>query len=242
MKDDLKQLEKLAMMKDDSDLAFMDEAEKTNEHLSEIHNIQSQTLDVLKQIEEKEIIIPEIPKFPTSISISNLPKIQRVEVINQAPAPIVKINVPDVIIPAFPQFPQFPPIPETKISILTKELEDGLITIADVLKEIRGMTEKNGMKEMVLTNHGYSAVELKNNAGAKINPATEENQSDQLINYKLSDTDESEPTYLGYLRKDGAWYIMKITSNASFRYVKGASGYNWSTRASQTYNTFDAIF
>ena len=76
-----------------------------------------------------------------------------------------------------------------------------------------------------------------------INPATQEGQDDQLIDYKLSDVDESsDPVYLGYLRKDGAWYIQKITSSTTFRYVKGASGYNWSNRASETYDVFSAIF
>lgn len=208
---DLVKLEKLAMMKDDSDLAFLDEAEKTNEHLSEIHEIQNQALDVLRQIEQKEVVIPkvEIPKFPTSISISNLPKIQQVEVINQSPAPIVNINVPDVILP---EFPQFPPIPETKISILTKELEEGLITIADVLKEIRGMTEKNGRKEMVLTNHGYSAVNLKNNAGLQINPATEEKQDTQI----LHTTDQTTNGTLAVLN-DTVELILNAKANTVFQ-------------------------
>jgi len=85
-----------------------------------------------------------------------------------------------------------------------------------------------------------------------INPATEEkqdtqitNETDKLHDYKLSDIDDGDTeavtTYLGYLRKDGYWYIAKYTST-SVRYVKGTSGYNWANRASETYNTFNNIF
>jgi len=67
-----------------------------------------------------------------------------------------------------------------------------------------------------------------------------------LTNYKLSDVDDdASPNYYGYIRADGAWYIMKETISAgadTYRYVSGTSGYNWANRASETYVTFDSAF
>ena len=91
---------------------------------------------------------------------------------------------------------------------------------------------------------------VKNAGGSDINPATSEKQdeviaslTDQLFTYKLSDIDDSsDPVYIGYLRKDGAWYIQKIASNATVTYAKGASGYMWSNRASETYAIFSTTF
>ena len=69
---------------------------------------------------------------------------------------------------------------------------------------------------------------------------------DDLGGYKVSDVDaDASPNYYGFLRADGAWYILKETISAgadTYRYVKGASSYNWSNRASESYDTFDAIF
>lgn len=69
---------------------------------------------------------------------------------------------------------------------------------------------------------------------------------DQLLQYQMANYDtSSDPQYVGYLDKDGNWYIKKITdSTGVVEYVKGASGYAtaWTNRASQSYDTFDAIF
>jgi hypothetical protein len=65
--------------------------------------------------------------------------------------------------------------------------------------------------------------------------------------YKISDEDASSPAYYGYVRNDGAWYIMKATVTAdvtAYRYAKGASGYttNWTNRAGLTYNYYNVEF
>lgn len=65
---------------------------------------------------------------------------------------------------------------------------------------------------------------------------------DFLFNYKLSDIDDGEPVYLGYLDKDGAWYIQKIVNGSTITYVKGDSGYDFSNRTSETYGSFDSVF
>lgn len=87
--------------------------------------------------------------------------------------------------------------------------------------------------------------------GATESPVTSSNPlpisvsgSDPLEAYKISDLDEAAATkYYGFLKDDGAWYVLKLTSTAA-RYAKGASSYatNWSNRASLTYNYFDTEF
>lgn len=137
-----------------------------------------------------------------------------------------------------------------------------LLRIQEILNKI---SEKKIIPEELITKDGikvvglnrslgrsvaYETVWQKNVAGDRINPATEDKQddiitadNDKLHKYKLSDIDDtSDPNYLGYLSKDGAWYIQRISSTGEVRYAKGDSGYNWSNRASETYNTFDNIF
>ena len=86
---------------------------------------------------------------------------------------------------------------------------------------------------------------ILNILGAEINPSTLEAQENTLLHYKLSDIDDevtaAGTTYLGYLDKDGAWYISKITATA-VTYVAGSSGYDWSNRASESYVSFDSAF
>ena len=75
--------------------------------------------------------------------------------------------------------------------------------------------------------------------------ATEEtlqSMADPTALYKLSDVDEGEPTYMGYVKSDGGWYIARIENGTTFRYARGSSGYNWSNRAEKEYNTFNNIF
>ena len=94
-----------------------------------------------------------------------------------------------------------------------------------------------------------SKILLINIDGEIINPATENKQdtqitseADKLFNYKLSGIDDTTATvYLGYLNKDGAWYIAKYLSTG-VTYAKGSSGYNWSNRASESYGEFNNIF
>lgn len=86
-----------------------------------------------------------------------------------------------------------------------------------------------------------------NAVGTQVNPATEEKQDATLFHYKLArlPVPGDVLTYLGYLDKDGNWYIAEIDeTNGTMKYVKGTSGFTtaWSNRASQTYLDFDSIF
>ena len=69
---------------------------------------------------------------------------------------------------------------------------------------------------------------------------------DQLVQYKLSNFDVStDPKYVGYLNKGGAWYIKQITiSTGVILYAVGASGYAaaWTARTEQSYDVFSEKF
>lgn len=65
-----------------------------------------------------------------------------------------------------------------------------------------------------------------------------------LKEYAISDTDDdAEPNYFGYIKADGAWYILKEESN-TYRYVAGSSAYTtaWAARTTQSYDYFNEIF
>lgn len=88
---------------------------------------------------------------------------------------------------------------------------------------------------------GPGTVSIKNSAGIKIDPA-EEHPTD---GYEVAEIDDSStPSYYGFLKKTGAWYVMKENSSGAYRYAKGSSSFstNWSNRASLTYDYFDSVF
>lgn len=94
--------------------------------------------------------------------------------------------------------------------------------------------------ELVRRNAGGTAIEY-------FSPATEEKQDATLFHYKLArlPVPGDTLTYLGYLDKDGNWYITEIDeTNGTMKYVKGTSGFTtaWSNRASNTYEDFNSIF
>lgn len=87
---------------------------------------------------------------------------------------------------------------------------------------------------------GPGTVALKDTAGVQIDPA----QLHPTDGYKISQLDDSSPAFYGFVRKDGAWFIMKEDSSGNYRYTKGATTFstNWTNRASLTYDYFDVIF
>ena len=66
-----------------------------------------------------------------------------------------------------------------------------------------------------------------------------------LDGYHISDQEVGNTSYFGYLNKDGAWYVQKAVRTSAvtnYTYKAGASGYDWSARASGTYASFDTTF
>jgi hypothetical protein len=88
---------------------------------------------------------------------------------------------------------------------------------------------------------GPGTVSIKDSSGNKIDPA-EKHPTD---GYKITDIDDSEPSYYGFVNKNGAWFIQKEDPvTGAYRYKKGSSNYTdaWTNRATYTYNYFDAEF
>lgn len=86
---------------------------------------------------------------------------------------------------------------------------------------------------------GPGTIAIKDTTGTKIDPAIKS----PTDGYGIMNTDEaSYPYYYGFVNKDGAWYIVKSASDGSFTYSKGSSSYPWSSRASQTYASYDTTF
>ncbi|CAN5349583.1 hypothetical protein BH10PAT1_BH10PAT1_0970 [soil metagenome] len=87
---------------------------------------------------------------------------------------------------------------------------------------------------------GPGVLALKDTAGNKIDPA----EKQPTDGYRISDLDDADPSYYGFINKDGSWFIQKETSSGSYRYTKGGSGYstNWTNRAGLSYDYFENIF
>ena len=68
-----------------------------------------------------------------------------------------------------------------------------------------------------------------------------------LSQYVQSDVDGDNPRYVGFVRSDGGYYILKSERTddlITYRYHKGSSGYAaaWADRINKTYNYFDVEF
>jgi len=129
--------------------------------------------DEIKEIAQKAL--------PKSIEVSNLPTVQKVEVINQKtapievkippiPAPQVTVNPPDIVIPPFPE------IPAPQVTIDLDKLETSIAGLSEILQEIRTETIQNrplpqtsGYRGGAI---GPSSVSSKNSKGRVINPST----------------------------------------------------------------------
>ena len=88
---------------------------------------------------------------------------------------------------------------------------------------------------------GPGVVAVKNIAGEKIDPA----EAHPTDGYEVAEIDDAtSPAYYGFLKKTGAWYIMKEDSAGAYRYTKGTTSFstNWTGRAGLTYDYFNSIF
>ncbi len=63
--------------------------------------------------------------------------------------------------------------------------------------------------------------------------------------YKISEVDDGDIGYYGFINKDGGWFIMKSDSaTGSFRYAKGATNFpdNWKNRKNLKYDYYYIVF
>jgi mannose/cellobiose epimerase-like protein (N-acyl-D-glucosamine 2-epimerase family) len=72
--------------------------------------------------------------------------------------------------------------------------------------------------------------------------------SDDFLNdYHIANIDTASPGYFGFIRDDGAWYMMKkttVTTVDTFLYCKGVSDYAtaWTGRAGLSWAVFGVTF
>lgn len=138
---------------------------------------------------------PEIPEFPSEIAVTNLPEVQKVEVLNfpETQAPVVNIS------------PQVVNVEAPIVNVNQEEVVDELVKIAallskdEVKEEASGQTQitdpKGGVvdfkdlfkklgEQIGSIRSGGSSLSknLLNQLGAVINPATVEGQADIIAN------------------------------------------------------------
>lgn len=82
---------------------------------------------------------------------------------------------------------------------------------------------------------------LEDSKGNKIDPA----ERQPTDGYRITEIDENDITYYGFVNKLGAWYIMKENyEEGSFRYSRGDIDFpgNWKKREKLSYDYFNNIF
>lgn len=88
---------------------------------------------------------------------------------------------------------------------------------------------------------GPDITAIEDVSGNKIDPA----QTQPTDGYRISEVDDNLVTFYGFIKKGGAWFIMKEdTENGSFRYVKGNSNFSvyWNNREKLSYDYYSNVF
>lgn len=88
---------------------------------------------------------------------------------------------------------------------------------------------------------GPDVTALEDAEGNKIDPA----QTQPTDGYRISEVDDNAITFYGFIKKGGAWFIMKEdTDTGSFRYTKGDKDFsnNWSQRENLSYDYYSNVF
>uniref|UniRef100_A0A7C4QXL7 Twin-arginine translocation signal domain-containing protein n=1 Tax=candidate division CPR3 bacterium TaxID=2268181 RepID=A0A7C4QXL7_UNCC3 len=87
---------------------------------------------------------------------------------------------------------------------------------------------------------GPGTVAIKDSSGHRIDPAIKK----PTDGYSIAQIDTTSPSYYGYQDKDGNWYIVKESSDGSFRYCRGYGNFSssWTSRSSLSYDYFENVF
>lgn len=87
---------------------------------------------------------------------------------------------------------------------------------------------------------GTGIASLTNDEGTKISPA-ERHPTD---GFQISEIDDRDIVFYGFINTYGAWYIMREEDDGSFRYAKGESDFptNWDRRDGHTYDYYHRVF
>lgn len=131
------------------------------------------------------------------------------------------------------------PATEPKVDVNRRDFLK-LIGSAGILALILGLFGRRGGIPNLLGNVNLESVTLKDPSGNVINPA----QDSPTDGYSISQVDDSSPSYFGFVKKGGGWFIMREGEDSSFRYVKGEAnfGANWVNRNRLDFNYFDKVF
>lgn len=148
--------------------------------------------------------------------------------------PKISVEAPEVV------------VPETKLdlqpllrAVKALKLEVPATDLSDVTKGLSSVERavKDLIAKPVPVPEYPTTIKVSDSSGNDILDPTQ--------GYAPSDVDEtSDPKYYGFLKADGSWYIMKNTSDTTYRYITGSSDYatNWTNRASLTYSYFSEAF
>lgn len=81
---------------------------------------------------------------------------------------------------------------------------------------------------------------LKNAQGEVINPA----ESSPTQGYYISQIDDGDTSYFGFINSLGQWYVMRQDIDNSYRYSRGDKDFssNWANRTQLSYDSFDNVF
>lgn len=211
--------------------------------------ISNDKLDALtesiRSIEMPEYPEIEIPEYPTDITVSNLPEVQKVEVLNfpEQKAPIVNVPAPVVNIPA--------PI----VNVEAQETQEIDITpIAKEVAKIRAMLESEEKDdtdfEKLFKDLGDKISSIKSGAGGGLSATilgnTNVNVQPAPYATQIDDTSTASVTYLGRASvgsstASAVWQIQKIdesTSPATIKWADGNASFDniFNNRTSLTYN------
>lgn len=231
----IKKIEKyLPFAGDEKGFAMLQELESLGEKMEEKMEREderhTEMMECMKEMAEKEM--PEMPA-PQEIDLSKVEQTLseiKTEISKPKEKPVINIQPPEVNVEA-----PIVNIPETKFP--------------DKMKvEVENFPEKEDLSwAKDLVRNGRLKVEVDKvggGGGGSTNFAIEEKITDQLATYFLTDIDDTTATeYYGYVDKNGAWYIKKVTTTA-IRFCRGSSGYttSWTGRAGLSYDYFNSIF
>ena len=88
---------------------------------------------------------------------------------------------------------------------------------------------------------GSGTTALEDSSGKLINPS----ERQPTDGYRISEIDEDDFTFYGFINNIGGWFIMKENSDSgSFRYAKGDANFpgGWSGRKNLKYDYFHEVF
>lgn len=209
---------------------------------STLNDTKKELSDIKNSIEKKEIDLKPLENSVTEKleNIATELKIIETTLVNTQTEEVTVKNPIEISKPSW--FPTFEKISLEPITAFFSEIQTLLKKITE--RETITLPLINGRVPVEVDRVGGGG------GGGKINIsnlATIEKQLDTLFHYKLARLPVTGDTliYLGYLNKDGGWYITEIDETAGTqKYVKGDSdiGTAWSNRTSQIYQDFNQIF